>query len=571
MRGAEVLVKMLINYDVKKVFGVPGAQTLPIYEAIYDHQDQISHLLFREETNAVFAADAYAKVTSKVGVADATLGPGALRAVPAVAESYNSSIPLILFIGNNPISWIPLTVYRGNASQAVDQVRVFEPITKWVGQLTSIKSIPSAIRFAFRVATSGRPGPVVIDVPYNILLDEIEIKDSDLYAQREFSRVPALRIAPSPEKISEAVKLIQESERPLIIAGGGIFLSNALNELYSLAVTFNIPVVATINGKGAFPETHPLYLGVLGNLGGWVTAEKAAKRADLLIFIGSNADQITTMDWSIPLENQKIIHIDVDPIELCRNFACNVAIAGDAQVSLNALFSKLSNVGCNPKTGWVEEILKLKKEILDPLEYVGYIESERLDPKKVMKIIDEFFANKKNVIFVSDASSASGWVAGYIKTKESGRRFLFPRGMAGLGYAIPACIGATIGAKDLDKGLYVESRCVAIAGDGGAAYSIIELETARRYDIPLMTIILNDSALGWIKKIQEKSGKVYSSEFIEVNFASVSKGLKGQGYEVRSYEDLRWALERCLNENVPCTIDVKVETMVPYKPLTSYS
>jgi len=198
-----------------------GGQTLPIYEAIYDHRDQISHLLFREEANAVFAADAYARITNNVGIADATLGPGVFRAVPAVAESYGASTPLILLMGNNPITWLPITTYRANASQAFDQMEVLRPITKWVGQITSAKNIPPVIRFAFRAATSGRPGPVAVDVPSNVLTDDVEAKTSDLYAQGEFSKVPALRVAPDPEKIARVANLIRASERPLIIAGGG--------------------------------------------------------------------------------------------------------------------------------------------------------------------------------------------------------------------------------------------------------------------------------------------------------------------------------------------------------------
>jgi acetolactate synthase-1/2/3 large subunit len=567
LKGAEILVKMLINYGVKRVFGVPGGQTLPIYEAIYDHRDQISHLLFREEANAVFAADAYARITNKVGIADATLGPGVFRAVPAVAESYGASTPLILLMGNNPITWLPITTYRANASQAFDQMEVLRPITKWVGQITSAKNIPPVIRFAFRAATSGRPGPVAVDVPSNVLTDDVEAKTSDLYAQGEFSKVPALRVAPDPEKIARVANLIRASERPLIIAGGGVHISNASHELYKLAVTFGIPVATTLNGKGAFPEVHPLSLGVLSSLGGWVTAERAAKIADLLIFIGSNVDQFTTINWRLPLEGQKVVHIDIDPVELGRSFVCEVAIEGDAKASLEALYAKLVDVDYKPKADWIEEVLKLKKEVLDPLEYVRDAEgNKRLSVKRVMKIIDEFFASRRNVIVASDASSSSGWVAGCITAREPGRKILIPRGAAGLGYAIPACIGAAMGARDSG----IEPRCVAIAGDGGAAYSIVEVETARRYDVPLIAIILNDCALGWIKKDQEKmSGKVYSSEFTEVDFAAIAKGLNARGFTIWSYEDLRWALDDCFNENMPCVIDVKVETASPYAFLYS--
>ena len=568
MRGAEALIRMLIEYDVNTIFGVPGGQTNPMYEAIHDIKGRISHILFRDETNAVFAADAYAKITNKPGVADATLGPGALRAIPAIAESYNSSIPLIQLVGNNPSNWLPLTVYRGNASQAVDQLRVLEPITKWCGQIINVNSIPSIIRFAFRAATSGRPGPVAIDIPYDILTEEVEFNDRDFYCQKEFSKVPATRIVPSSEKILQASKLIQSAERPLIISGGGVFLSNALNELYKLSTTFGIPVATTINGKGSFPETHPFSVGVLGSLGGWNTAELVVKKSDLLIFVGSNVDQMTTFDWSIPSEEQKVIHIDIDPNELGRSFVCNVAITGDAQTCLSMLNDVLSNDGYKPKMLWVEEINKLKNSSADALDYLDdNLEYEKLNPKMVMKIIDKFLEKKGVNIIVSDASSASGWVAGCIRSVLSGRRFLFPRGMAGLGYAIPASIGSSIAAREI--GLEY-SKCIAIAGDGGAAYSIAEIETAKRVGTSLICIILNDSSLGWIRKIQEKSGKLISSEFTAVNFARVSEGFGGRGYEVKSYGDLEWALESCYNDNLPSIIDVKVFTMVPYKPLFVY-
>lgn len=413
MRGAEILVRMLIEYEVKTIFGVPGAQTNPIYEAIYEHRDRISHVLFREETNAVFAADAYAKVSKRPGVADATLGPGVLRTVPAVAESYNSSIPLILFMGNNPISWLPLTVYRGNASQGVDQIEVMRPITKWAAQVTNAKSIPAVIRYAFRVATSERPGPVALEVPYNVLLEEGDV--SDLYAQREFCSYPSIRVEPDPDKVAEAAKLLQESERPIIISGGGVHISEASKELYEFATAFKIPVATTINGKGSFPETHPLSLGVLGSLGGWEIAELVVRRADLLVFIGSNVDQITTFDWSIPVKDQKVVHIDVDPIELCRSFNCNVAILGDAKRTLQALGTKLSRIGYTLKEKWINEILDIKKKIVDPLAYINDSDpdiNKRLSPKKVMKIIDTLLLTRRDTIVAGDASGSSGWVAG---------------------------------------------------------------------------------------------------------------------------------------------------------------
>jgi len=568
MKGAEVIVEMLIKYQVKKIFGVPGGQTNPLYESIFDHREQVTHILFREETNAVFAADGYAKISHTIGVADATLGPGTLRALPALAESYNSSIPIILFVGNNPLNWLPLTVYRGNASQAIDQVRLLEPVTKWVGQLTDIKSIPAIVRFAFRVASSGRPGPVAIDVPYSILQADEEIDEQQLYSQEEFSKIPALRIIPERDKVLQAARLIQQSSRPVIISGGGVFLSNALKELYNLCTTFKIPVATTINGKGSFPETHPLSLGVLGSLGGWDIAEKVVRMADLLIFIGSNVDQMTTMDWSLPAENQRAIHIDVDPAELGRTFSCNVSILGDAKASLDMINTTLAEMGCAPKVSWVEEIQTVKKDMNERLEYIpsGSI-GGRLNPKTVMEIIDEFLSSKHPAIVVSDASSSSGWVAGFIQAREVGGRFIFPRGMAGLGYGIPAAIGATLAAKD--TGLEY-SRCFAIIGDGGAAYSITEIETAKRLKIPLVAIVLNDSALGWIKKIQEKSGKVISSELMDVSYAAVSVGLGGRGYDVRTYSDLKWSLEDCFDRNEPCLIDVKVESVVPYKPLSAY-
>lgn len=569
MRGAEILVRMLIEYDVRTIFGVPGGQTNPIYEAIHDYKDRISHTLFREETNAVFAADAYAKISKKPGVADATLGPGVLRTVPAVAESYNSSIPLILLMGNNPISWLPLTVYRGNASQAVDQIEIMRPITKWAAQITNARSIPAVIRYAFRVATSERPGPVALEVPYNILLEESDA--NDLYAQREFSMYPSVRIEPELDKIVQVAKLLQESERPVIISGGGVLISDASRELYELAVTFKIPVATTINGKGSFPEIHPLSLGVLGSLGGWEVAEIIVRRADLLIFVGSNVDQITTFDWDIPNKDQKVIHIDIDPVELCRSFSCSIAVLGDAKKALQSLRAKLFEIGYVPKEKWINEVLDIKKKVTDTLAYLNSDNpgtNERLSPKEVMKIINNLLLTKKEITVVADASSSSGWVAGVLVSKEYGRRFLFPRGMAGLGYAIPACIGASIALNELKE----DHACLAVAGDGGAAYSIVEIETARRMKIPLVVVILNDSALGWIKKIQEKSGKIYSSTFTEVDFSLIARGLGGRGYIAVRQQDLEDSLKECLNDpSTPCVIDAKVRTAVPYKPLTLYT
>ncbi|MEM4969622.1 MAG: thiamine pyrophosphate-binding protein [Sulfolobales archaeon] len=546
MKVGHVIVKILEKHGVKNFFGVPGHHNLPLYEAIHDYS--LQHVLFHEETNAGFAADGYSKITG-LGVVDATAGPGALRLVPAIAESYSSSTALVAIVGDVDLKYVYSHKYgRSNVAQQTDQLAIFKPITKAQYLVTSPYNVEDVVRNAIKVAISGRPGPVLIDIPVDIFWGSYE----DLVIKDQKSEIPVTRFIPTDEDLRRAANEIKNSRKPVLLCGGGVHIARAWDEVRILRDVYRIPVVTTISGKGSVEETHPLSLGVIGDLGGWEPAAEAINESDLVIVVGSKLPQYATYNWKL-LEGKKIIHIDIDPEEIGRNFPVVVGLVGDAKETLKKLNDMLA--GWQVSEEWVKLVSKLKSQYLEMIskDYILNDIRRGVNPKRVIAVLNKITDSED--ILVSDASSSSGWTAKYYIVKRSGRVYIAPRGFAGLGYSLPAGIGVYASGA-------IKGRVIVVSGDGGFGYYVSELETLKRTGYPIMVIVLNDSALGWIKLEQEylQGGKILSSTFLLTDYARIAESYGIRGYRIERESELEATLREAYMVKEPVVVDIATIT-----------
>lgn len=546
MHAGDVLVQMLINYGVEYVFGLPGGQTAALYDAIYRRPDQIQHILMRDERSAAYAADAYARVTGRIGVCDATVGPGATKLPSGLAEAKHSSIPVLAILSDIKQSTLPLSDY-GAASQALDQLRMLEPMIKWGAKVPVVEILPAMLRNAMRQATSGRPGPVVLDIPDDVFTVDCSGLDLDTAAQIRDGSFPQRRVGPDADSIALASFQLIEAERPVIVAGGGVHNSGATDELLRLAERLDIPVATTWSGKGALPETHPLALGLLGSMGTTCATEIVAE-ADVVFLIGNKSGQNSTFAWSLPRDDQAVIHLDIDPVEVGKVFTTAVGLVGDARTGLQMLLGQVFRV---ERPEWLARVAEARDAWRAQLDAERGSDQVPVTPQRVMGELQKLWG--EDDLLVCDASFASGWGGAYLQLPVAGRRALFPRGIAGLGWGLPAAIGARFG--------HQEGTVVCLAGDGGFAYSVAELSTLAKYGLKVVSIVLNNSALSWIKWNQRMTwGERYqSSDFPDVDFAAVARGFGCEGITVTKPDELAAALQSAFASDGPVVIDVKTE------------
>lgn len=544
MKVGDRLAALLLENGVDKVFGVPGGQTLPLYEGISKFQGAIEHVLMRDERSAGYAADAYARMTGKAGVCDGTVGPGATNLISPLAEAHCSSIPLICIISDVARAWEHRRT-RGNASQAMDQIEMFKPVSKWQVRITDPKSLDNIVDHAFRVATSGKPGPVVVCIPEDVAGADFEFRDP--VTGRDGATYPATRSAPDPDSVRQAVSALGKAERPILIVGGGAHISGAGEQVRELTELLNIPVVTSISGKGIIGEDHANAFGVTGTFGSPV-ARDLVKQSDLVFFIGCKAGQLTTYSYRCPHRDTQIIHLDNDPEEISRNYANTIGLVADARLGLEALLVALAGKASNyswdfdaPRAQyqvWYQENTDPEQEDNDPLK-----------PPTIMGVVNQVLTDDD--VVVCDASLASGWAASYLNFTKPGRRMMAPRGLAGLGWGSPGAIGAAMATKR-------KKRILHFAGDGGFSYSMQEMEVMSRFKLPILTIILNNDTLGWIKHVQRDhyDQNYVSTDFSHVNFSVVASGFGLRSYRVTDLAGLRECLDKETNPDGPALIEV---------------
>lgn len=544
-----LLAELLARFGVEYIFGVPGGQTSALYNALAKRKD-IKHVVMRDERSAVYAADGYARATNRVGVCDATVGPGAVKLVSGLMEAYHQSIPLVAIISNLPVSWENFKHY-GCASQAVDQLAILKPVTKAQFKAYSPHILPELVGSAFRIATSGRPGPVVLDIPHDVFDAGYDEGAVNLDLNFEYGVYPWYRPLPDVRDVRRALAAIIEAERPLIIAGGGARIAGAGAALLGLAEALRVPVATTFSGKGVFPEDHPLACGVVGNMG-TTCARALLEEADLVFFIGYKSAQNSTFNWSLPRKGRKVIHLDIDPTEIGKVFKTDLALVGDARAGLELMLevAKERERALPPsREVWLRRLGELKEEWLSLRQREEEAAGSPVKPQRV-------FAELRKVcgaddFIVCDASFVSGWGAMYYEALKP--NIIFPRGSAGLGYALPAAIGVRLARE--------KGNVVCVAGDGGYSYALAEMATLKQHNLKVISVILNNSSYAWIKYWQKIffDENYCSVDLSEVNFAEVARGFGLLGLRVNSAEELGEAMEQAFNAPHAAVVDVRTE------------
>lgn len=533
MTVAEAIIRFLQEEGVEVIFGYPGGAVIGFYDALYN--SSLKHVLVRHEQGAAHAADGYARSTGKIGVCVATSGPGATNLVTGIATAYMDSIPLIAITGQ-----VRTSAIGKDSFQEVDTRGITMPITKHNYLVTNPHEVLRIFKEAFYIANTGRKGPVLIDIPADVFAAKIEYSYP--------SKVELLGYRPNyephPLQIKRAVQLIKESERPIILAGGGVISSEASRELIKFAEKINTPVVTTLMGKGSIPEDHELYCGFIG-MHGAAYANYAINDSDLIIAIGVRFSDRSTGKVDTFAPNAKIIHIDIDPAEIGKNVRPFVPIVADAKRALEKLIEVVE-----PKLNpiWWEKIREWKEKY--PLRY--RMDSSEIKPQYVIERIYEI--TKGEAIVVTEVGQNQMWAAQYYKVKKP-RQFITSGGLGTMGFGFPAAIGAQIGNRD--------KLVIDIAGDGSIQMNIQELATASSEKLPVKIFVLNNSCLGMVRQWQELFyNRRYACTLLDVapNFEKLAEAYGAYGRRVEKIEELDEAIEWALNINsAPVIIDIKVK------------
>jgi len=541
--GARALIKSLEAEGVDTIFGYPGGQILPVYDELYD--SSIRHILVRHEQAAAHAADGFARATGRVGVCLATSGPGATNLVTGIATAYMDSVPMVAITGQ-----VPTKLIGNDAFQEADITGITIPITKHNYLIKNAADLPMTIKEAFLVASTGRPGPVLVDLPKDVQSDLMDFeypKEAKLASYKP-------TYAGHPLQIKKACDLIEKAERPVLYVGGGAITANAHEEVKQLAESIMAPVTTTLMGKGAFPEDHPLSLGMLG-MHGTRYANYAIIDCDLLIAIGARFDDRVTGKIESFAPSAKIIHIDVDPAELGKNVRVDVPIVGDAKAVLKKLNSMLK-VKLTKSSAWNQKIQHWKKEY--PLDYDK--DCSELKPQCIVERLNDLV---KDGIFVTEVGQNQMWAAHYIRCKRP-RTFISSGGLGTMGYGFPAAIGAKVGCPD--------KEVWDIAGDGSIQMNIQELATAVSNDIPVRVAILNNEYLGMVRQWQElfyNRRYSYTDMRGQPDFVKVAEAYGALGIRVEKQGDVKDAIKSAMKSDRPVFIDFRVsreENVFPMVP-----
>ncbi|MGY1917042.1 thiamine pyrophosphate-binding protein [Blastococcus sp. SYSU DS0973] len=563
MHVGQRVVDLLVEAGIRSAFGVPGGQTSPLYHGMAIRRDAIRHVLMRDERSAVFAADAYARTTGRAGACDATVGPGATNLVSGLVEARSSSIPLIAVVADIPRAWEHRR-HLGSASQGFEQRSFLEPCVKWFGHVGVPEAIDDVVGQALRVATSNRPGPVVVEIPDDVFsADAVEAPLPPVDA-----RYPRFRSAPDPDAVREAAAVIGRSRRPMLLLGGGAQIAGAGPEARALVERLRAPFSTTISGKGLIEETHPLAMGISGSFGVPVANDLLAE-SDCLIVVGAKLGQAATLGWDLPAPGAAVVHLDVDADEIGRNSPA-LGLHGDAALGLRALLDALSTAELS--FDW--DIDGLTRGATDWWEAEHVLarprEGDAVKPQDVVGLIGERLTEPDLV--VTDASLSSGWMGSGWRVEHPGRRILAPRGVAGLGWGLPAAVGAAFGLTDVGS----EGRVVCLAGDGGWGYSLTEVETLARFEMPVVSVVLNNSVLGWNKHVVQRryAGDYVSQDFGDVDYAAAASSLGAHAVRVDRIEDVGAALDEAFAvQGRPSVVEIvssEYETPV-IKPMSGQS
>ena len=540
LNGSEIIVECLKEQNVDTIFGYPGGAILNVYDALYKHSDEITHILTSHEQGASHAADGYARATGKVGVCFATSGPGATNLVTGIATAYMDSIPVVAITCN-----VTVPLLGKDSFQEIDIAGVTMPITKHNFIVKDVTKLADVIRAAFRIAKEGRPGPVLIDVTKDVTAAECDyIKETPKTIERQTDTI-------KEEDVERAVEMIKASKRPYVFVGGGVIASDASDELARFVKKIDAPVADSLMGKGAFDGTDPHYTGMLG-MHGTKTCNFGVSECDLLIAIGARFSDRVTGNANKFAKNAKILHFDIDAAEINKNIHSDASVVGDALEILKRVNAKLEQ---QDRHEWLEHIHDYEKQY--PMAY----RKDCLNGPLIMEKIYEL--TKGEAIISTDVGQHQMWAAQHYKYKKP-RTLLTSGGLGTMGYGLGAAIGAKVGCKD--------KTVINIAGDGCFRMNMNEVATATRYNIPVIEIIFNNHVLGMVRQWQDLFyGKRYSATVLDdcVDFVKVSEGMGAKGYRVQTIEEFEAALKDAMALNIPCVIDCLIDREDKVFPMVS--
>ena len=526
--GAEIVIECLKEQGVDVVFGYPGGSILNVYDALYNHSDEIFHVLTSHEQGAAHAADGYARATGKVGVCMATSGPGATNLVTGIATAYMDSVPMVAITCN-----VTLPLLGKDSFQEVDIAGVTMPITKHGYIVKDVNILADTLRKAFHIAKSGRPGPVLVDITKDVTAASCE------YTPKKPESVERAGHY-TQEDLDAALEVISKAKKPYIYLGGGAILSGASEEVRAFSKKLDSPVCDTLMGKGAYDGYDPLYTGMIG-MHGTKTSNLGVSECDLLVALGARFSDRVIGNASLFAKNAKILHIDIDAAEINKNIHADVSIVGDLKDILTKLIARMEQMH-HPE--WTAHILELKEKY--PLKY----DDSQLSCPYIIEELDRI--TKGNAIITTDVGQHQMWAAQYYHYTKP-RTFLSSGGLGTMGYGIGACIGAKTGCPD--------KICVNIGGDGCFRMNLIELATASRYQIPIIQIIINNHVLGMVRQWQTLFyGKRYSQTVLEdaVDYCKVAEGLGCAAIRVIAKEEVAPAIEKAIALQKPVVIDCRI-------------
>lgn len=545
MNGSDIVVESLVENGVTHIFGVPGDTSMNFHDAL-SRNGKIQYIVCRDERNAAYMADGYARVLNRHGVVDVPSGGGVLYCIPGLAESNDSSIPLVCISSD-----ITMSSEETEALTDVRQLELTAPVTKWNCKIKSTKKIQQYIQKAFRIALLGKPGATHVSIPENIHGEEI------VWAYKKTARPPSLfslKSGPGNYDCLAVKEAILKAKYPIIIAGGGVHSSGAYDPLLEFSEKLGAFVATSINGKGSISEVHPLSIGVIGANGGSEETNKIVSSADLVIILGSKMNNVTSMGGAIFNEEQTIIQVDISEKILGTNVYTHLPILGDIVQFLrnmnNILRDEQQNISSRHQwKSMVGEILQRKKNRIKIEEKNN---TKFVNPAKffktLMSLVDE------NTIFVADAGTPTPYIASYCRMRLSGRHTVMPRAHGSLGYALPAAIGVKVAKPD--------TTVVSMFGDGSFGMALGDLETAKRVGLPIIFVNFQNNSYGWIKTIQKLyyDERYYAVDFDKIDATRISEGFGLKAKKISSNDEIESVLHWSLQQKSPVLLDVYIET-----------
>ncbi len=534
---------MLQHHGVKHVFGLCGDTSLPFYDALARLDHGIDHVLTRDERSAGYMADAYARVTGRVGVCEGPSGGGATYILPGVVEANESSIAMVSITSD-----VPVTARGRYPLTALDQKALFAPLTKWNAVVDEVGQIPLVFRAAFRAATTGRPGATHIGLPYD--LQKQSLSADEIWANPVHGSFPAFRTAPDPDLVAACADAVAAAKKPVFVCGGGVIISGASGELIALAELLDAPVASTVSGHGVIPDNHPLAVGVVGANGGTDQTRDAVLAADLVIFLGCRAGSTTTEHGTMPAKGVPVIHIDIDPMVVGANYPIVAGMVGDARLCLVALGREIARrMGADRRdTENAQRLSGLRSAKRERFEQLARSNERPVRPERVLAAIQA--ALPPDGIIIADPGTPCPYFSGYFDFESTGRRFITNRAHGALGFSLPASVGAAYGAP--------AAKVVAVMGDGSFGFAVGELETVVRKRLPITFVVFSNSSYGWIKASQ-KSGyeqRYFSVDFTRSDHARIAEAFGLKAWTVTDPAEMDMAIRAAFAWDGPTLVDV---------------